>query len=125
MKRLLLLLPLLLVACNGPAPEPKAATWNKAKEICIAAMEEKIAESLNSKRGLFKSSKYTERNIINYNCETVQSDKWKQLGSVRGYVNYMEIGLCSDGRQCGDPKLDQVYMFYGVSFPWETFGDKE
>ena len=37
----------------------------------------------------------------------------------------MEIGLCSDGRQCGDPKFDQVYMFYGVSFPWETFGDKE
>ena len=126
MKYFLLLLPMFLAACHGPAPKPEASSWSEALKICDSSMKKKIAEALSpsSTSSSLKSSEYTERKVINHNCETNQLDKWKELGSVGGYVNYMEIDLCDDGRYCSDPRIEKVYMFYGVTFPWETFGEK-
>ena len=121
-----LVAPTILGCLPWPTPEPEASSWSEALKICDSSMKKEIAEALgqSSQSTILKSDEYTERKVINHNCESVQSDKWKELGSVRGYVNYMEIGLCDDGRYCSDPRIEQVYMFYGISFPWETFGDR-
>ena len=118
---------LLLTACHGPAPNPDVSTWSKALEQCDSETPNRITEMLRpgNDSEIFKSDDLISREIINHNCESMRSKKWKELGTIRGYANYIEIDLCKDGYYCGDPRLKKLYLFNGVTFPWNTFEERE